>query len=382
MKTTCDQTSDYSFNRKATALRLGVSIMLAIVTAHAAVAQNLTDNPEEPSNATDLAPIVIRSERGIGPVDGVVAHVTATGSKTDTPIDEIPQAMSVVTRTRMDQQNALNVGDSLRYTPGVFSDSRVGGVLESVFLRGFGGFATSATAPQMLDGLPLAMGGGWAQQTIDSSVLERVEVLRGPASILYGQATPGGIVNMVSKTPGKEAYRDIGIETGNRNRIQTRFDFSGPITDDGDWSYRFNGLAGRADQQIDFYKQQRIVLAPSLSWIADEDTHLILSGFYQNDPDSNFAGWLPARGTVLPNASGPIPRRFLSGEPDYDGYDRQQAMIGYSFEHRFDDGWTFRQNLRYVHVDAHYQASPSIIWRRLKQVPANSTGWLHGATRR
>lgn len=307
------------------------------------------------SQVTELAPIVVTGERGTGPVDGVVAHNTTTGSKTDTPIAEIPQAVSVVTREQMDQQNAISVGDSLRYTPGVFTDSRVGGVLESMFLRGFGGMGAAATNPQFYNGLPLMTGTGWGAQVVDPSTLERVEVLRGPASVLYGQATPGGIVNMVGKQPTDTPFHDIGIETGNRNRIQGSFDFGGPITKDGVWSYRLNGLARRADEQIDFSKQQRIVLAPSLSWKPDADTSLTFYGLYQNDPGNNFAGWLPAQGTVLPNAAGRIPRSFFLGEPNYDDYDRQQYMIGYNFEHRFNDAWAVRQNFRYSHVDTTFK---------------------------
>lgn len=310
---------------------------------------------QQPSNVVALPAITVYGERPAGPADGIVAHATTAGTKTDTPINQVPQAVSVVTREQMDQQNALSVGDSLRYTPGVFADSRVGGVLESVFLRGFGGFATSATIPQMLDGLPLMAGTGWAQQVIDPSTLDRVEVLRGPASVIYGQATPGGVVNMVSKTPTDTPYHDIGIETGNRNRIQGSFDFGGPITDDGVWSYRLNGLARRADEQVDFSKQQRIVLAPTLSWKPDTNTKLTLFGFYQNDPDNNFAGWLPAKGTVFPNAAGRIPRAFFLGEPGYDDYTRQQYMIGYEFEHHFDDTWAVRQNFRYSHVNTDFE---------------------------
>lgn len=307
------------------------------------------------SGTTELAPIVLRGERGDGPVNGIVAHGTTTGSKTDTPINEVPQAVSVVTREQMNQQNPLSVGDSLRYTPGVFADSRVGGVLESVFLRGFGGYGIAATNPQLLDGLPLMTGTGYAAQVIDPSTLERVEVLRGPASVLYGQAAPGGIVNMVSKQPTDDPYHDIGIETGNRNRIQTSFDFGGPLTDDGVWSYRLNGLGRRADEQFDFSKQQRIVLAPTLSWKPDEDTKLTIYGFYQNDPDNNFAGWLPAEGTLFPGPAGRIRRNFFLGDPNYDDYDRQQYMIGYNLEHRFSDALTVRQTLRYSHMDTSFK---------------------------
>ncbi|OLP60598.1 TonB-dependent receptor [Xaviernesmea oryzae] len=296
-----------------------------------------------------------RPEHGPDPVEGVAAHVTVTATKTDTPLIDVPQAISVVPRAQLDQQGVKSVADSLRYTPGVFADTRIGGVLESVFLRGFGGFAAGATNPQFLDGLPLAKGDGWAAQVIDPYALERVEVLRGPASVLYGQASPGGIVNMVSKRPTDEPFHEVTLTTGNRDRAEAAFDLGGPITKDGEWSYRFSGLGRRVDEQADFSKQQRVLLAPTLAWAPDADTSLTVFGFYQNDPHNNFAGWLPANGTLFPNPAGRIPRSFFPGEPDFDSYDRQQTMIGYAFEHRFDETWTLRQNLRYADVDTSFE---------------------------
>lgn len=331
------------------AAAIAASLLLSAAMPIYAMAQDSTD-----PNAIELEPITVEGTRetGTSPVPGVVAHVTATGSKTDTPIIEIPQAISVITRDQMDQQEVTSVGESLRYTPGVFADSRPGALFDSVFLRGFGGFATSAINPQMLNGLPLLAGSGWATQTIDPFALERVEVLRGPASVLYGQASPGGIVNMISKRPTEEPYHEIGVQVGNRDRLQSTFDFSGPLTTDRTWSYRLTGLASRADTEVDFSKEQRLLLAPTLTWRPDADTNLTVFGYYQNDPDNNFQGWLPAHGTVLPNASGKIPRSFYIGEPNYDGYDRRQFMVGYNFEHRFNEAWTVRQNVRYAHVEA------------------------------
>lgn len=124
--------------------------------AASAAAQDAPD-AGEPADAPLLAPIVVdgRRETGVGPVNGIAADVSRAGTKTDTAIVEVPQGLSVVTREQMDRQDVHNVGDSLRYTPGTYADSRPGGVLESVFLRGFGGFAAAAINPQMLDGLPL-----------------------------------------------------------------------------------------------------------------------------------------------------------------------------------------------------------------------------------
>lgn len=304
-----------------------------------------------------LSPVTVQGQRetGNGPVEGFVAGIARTGTKTDTPLAEVPQAVSVITRDQMDQQNVHSVGDSLRYTPGVYADSRIGGVLESVFMRGFGGFAAAAINPQFLDGLPLPKGAGWAASVVDPSTLERIDVLRGPASVLYGQASPGGIVNMVSKRPTAQPFHELSIESGNRDRAQASLDISGPLTDDSTWSYRLNGMARRVDEQVDHSKQQRFVIAPTLEWKPDADTRLILLASLQNDPSNNFAGWLPAKGTLQANLAGRIPTRFFAGQPDYDDYSRKQAMLGYAFEHRFNNTWTVRQNLRYTRLDVDFK---------------------------
>ncbi|SFL70711.1 TonB-dependent siderophore receptor [Methylobacterium pseudosasicola] len=325
---------------------------------HSAAGNQVARERSRGDGAEIVLPALTVSGRGItgtDPVPSIVARVTAAGTKTDTPLITVPQAVSVIPRVQIDQQAARSVGDSVRYTPGVFADTRVGGVLESVFLRGFGGFAAGATNPQILDGLPLVKGGNWAAQVIDPAVLERVEVLRGPASVLYGQASPGGLIAMVSKRPTEQPFRAVTLTTGNRNRAEAAFDLGGPITEDGRWAYRLNGLGRWVDTQADFSREQRLVLAPALAWRPDEDTHLTLLGFYQNDPDNNFSGWLPAEGTLVPNPAGRIRRRFFPGEPGFDAYDRQQYMAGYAFEHRFDATWAVRQNLRYAHIDTRFE---------------------------
>ncbi|WP_232431093.1 TonB-dependent siderophore receptor [Burkholderia ubonensis] len=347
------------FTLPRAALRRMPGWVAAFACAASAPAAAFAQNAADAADPQVLKPIAVdgRRETGVGPVHGVAADVSRAGTKTDTPIVEVPQGLSVVTREQMDRQDVHSVGDSLRYTPGAYADSRVGGVLESVFLRGFGGFAAAAINPQMLDGLPLPKGVTWAASVVDPWTLERVDVLRGPASVLYGQASPGGIVDMVSKRPTREPQRLVAVQSGNRDRAQVAFDFSGPLTQDGRLAYRIDGLARRADEQIDHSKQQRIVVAPSLTWRPDADTSFTLLSAYQRDPHNNFAGWLPALGTLRPSPTGQIPTHFFAGLPDFDTYDRKQAMIGYAFEHRFNAAWKVRQNLRYTHLDVDFQGA-------------------------
>lgn len=288
-------------------------------------------------------------------VDGVVATRSATGSKTDTDMAKVPQSISVVGRTQMDQQNAQTVAQALKYTPGVFADARADGLFDGLFIRGFGGFGGLANFSKLLDGLPLQSGQYLATPAVDAYLLERVDVLKGPASVLYGQASPGGVVNMVSKRPTDTPLHEVQVQAGSRGEKQVAADFSGPLDEEGVWSYRLTGMSRRADTQIDHTEEQRVAIAPSLTWRPNDDTSLTLLASYQKDPSSYYTGWVPAQGSVLGSSSGKISRHFNPGEPSVDAYDREQTLFGYQFEHRFNDTWTFRQNTRYMDLNAEYK---------------------------
>jgi iron complex outermembrane receptor protein len=228
--------------------------------------------------ATLLDPITVKGEgqSPVGPGNGYVATSSLSGTKSDTPLIETPQSISVVTRKQMDDQQVQSVSQPLRYTPGVLAESN--GIYDRVdtpYSRGFG-------LDQYLDGLKVD-----AQYlATDPWTLDRVEYLRGPASVLYGQASPGGLVNLVSKRPTEDPLHELQIQTGCDNRIQTAFDFGGPITQDGPILYRLNGLFEQNDLQADFQKDRRFLINPAVTFKPDEDTNLTILGGY---PDATAA---------------------------------------------------------------------------------------------
>jgi iron complex outermembrane receptor protein len=311
--------------------------------------------PGSVGGAIQLSPIQVEGqetqETPYGPDQGYVAHRSTTGSKTDTPIVETPQSISVVTRQQMEDQDPQRVSQALRYTAGVLPES-LGNMtkLEStnIFSRGF-------PLDEYQDGLKL-LGGSWGVAEIEPYNLERIEVLRGPASVLYGQADPAGIVNLVSKRPSAQPFHEVELQGGSFDQIGGAFDFTGPIDKDGKFLYRLTGLGRTADTQVDFTKDQRLTISPALTWQPNEDTSLTFLMNYQYDPGGGFYNWLPAAGTVLHNPNGGISTSFNPGEPDFDEYRRDQYSIGYLFEHRFNDVWSVRQNFRYNHVDTTYDA--------------------------
>jgi outer membrane receptor protein involved in Fe transport len=156
-------------------------------------------------------------------VPGYVAPVTTTGSKTDTPLIEAPQSVGVVTRSQIDDQAALSVSQALRYTAGVLGEVRPSARYDSVFVRGFGGQGTGAAFVNFLDGLRQGRGLYFGVPTTDPWLMERIEVLRGPASVLYGQTGAGGLVNLVSRRPSPVASNEVRIEAGSNALMPSDF---------------------------------------------------------------------------------------------------------------------------------------------------------------
>ncbi len=302
------------------------------------------------SGALSLDPVTVQSagETARGPVQGYVAQRSATGTKTDTPLLKTPQSVSVVPRKQMDDQDVKSVAQALRYSSGVFAEYRGSSNLhDEVYIRGFG------YVPRFLDGL--SYGTASAGQ-VDPWLLERVEVVRGPSSVLFGQASPGGIINLVSKRPTDKAQGEVRVGVGNRGRVEGAFDVSGPVTEDGTLLYRLAGIGNRFDLEEDFSKQERVAIAPSVTWRPTDSTELTILTSYQNEPEAGFRNFLPTTGVVSGGSLGygMIPRNFFVSDPSIQKSTREQTSIGYQFEHRFDNGPTFRQNARYLHLESEY----------------------------
>ncbi|WP_420991990.1 TonB-dependent siderophore receptor [Cupriavidus sp. 30B13] len=313
--------------------------------------------PSERSDAT-LPPVTVSARADGGEqAAGMVAHRTGSGTKTDTPLIEIPQAINVVTRQEMDEHGVQSVTQALQYTPGLVSpygntDLRY----DWLTVRGF-------VPLRYLDGLRLPFGArGYSQAKVEPYGLERIEVLKGPASVLYGQSAPGGLLNMQSKMPQAEASRELQLQTGSFGRAQGAIDLTGPLDGDGKVLYRVVGLARDTGTQIDYLNEKRVYVAPSLTWRPTADTSLTLLAQYQKlrSDGGGAPQALPAVGTLLPNVNGAIPTNRFIAEPNYDRFDSEQAMFGYAFSHRASDTWQFRQNVRYTYVNTDTQRVQAI----------------------
>ncbi|WP_417799083.1 MULTISPECIES: TonB-dependent siderophore receptor [Rhodospirillales] len=298
------------------------------------------------SDGTQTAPVVIESriESATGPVEGYVAKRSISGTKTNTALKEIPQSISVVTADQIEDQAAGSVAEAMRYTPGVLTEYRgTSNLHDEMFVRGF------SYVPRYVDGLNYGL---TSLGQIDPYLLERVELLRGPSSVLFGQANPGGVVNLTTKRPTGETKREVEVSVGTDNLYSVGGDISGVLLADKGIDYRVVAKGLTKDEFGGEMEQNRIAIAPSVSWTPNEDTMLVVNASYQNDPDGGLRPFLAGQGTLYPTPYGYFPRDFWAGAYDFDKHERTQFSFGYSLEHAVNDVVTLRQNARYNDIES------------------------------
>ena len=293
----------------------------------------------------------------------VTSQMQSGATKIATPDIETPQSVSIITREQFEEQGAISVRQAVSYTPGVYSN-QIGASnrFDYIVLRGF---SDGSLDNVYLDGLKM-MGDTNSHSSLvgDPWFLENIEVVRGPASVLYGRSSPGGIVALTSRKPSFDPGGEIKLFAGNNNQRGAAFDVTGALDDNDRVAARLSGMTRYADSQFDTLKEQRYAIMPSLTWRITDQTRLDLMAYLHRDPEGGSHSGLPYEGTVVPHNGKKIANTFFEGEDDYDKYDRRENMVGYNFEHLFDNGWSVRQKLRYLHTKV-----------ELNQVYA--AGWLN-----
>lgn len=343
-------------------LTLGAVVALAQTADHQTADQSTspsssaTGTSAAPSGTSQQLPTLVvngtaATETAAGPVAGYVAHRSDAGTKTDTSLVETPQSVSVVSQAQITDQNAQSLNQVLHYTSDVATETRgaVATRYDQMTIRGF-------DADSYLDGLKLLGNGFYAIPQIDPYFLERVDVLKGPSSVLYGSANAGGLVDQIDKMPTDTPFHEIGLEGGTSDHVQTTFDFSGPLDKDGHWLYRFTGLGRSEDGQIRTTQNERVAVAPAFTWQPDAQTSLTLRALYQRDPKSSSYGSIPPQGTVLYSPYGQLPRDFYDGDTSFEDFDRTQASLAYQFSKKFDDGIGFHSRGRWFHISQTYES--------------------------
>jgi iron complex outermembrane receptor protein len=309
------------------------------------------EQPTEQPTAQNDEPIelVVTGER-----DGYRIPTASTGTKTDTPLRDVPQAIQVIPQQVLQDQQVKRLNDALRNAPGVIPNSSERSVFEGFSIRGFSN--RNIIRNGLRDDTNIT-------SNVNTGNIEQIEVLRGPASVLFGQGGAGGTINIVTKKPQSIPAYSFEGTIGSFDTYGGSIDFTGPLNNEKTLLYRLNASASTTDTFVDFFERESFFIAPSLTWLMGKNTQLTLEAEYSDQKQPNDRG-LPAVGTVLPNPNGKIPRNRFIGEPfdEIDKNNRQIFRVGYNFEHEFNDNWQLRNNFNFSYLSARQNSlSPSAL---------------------
>lgn len=310
----------------------------------------LTLEPE-PAQLQEIS-VVTQGETAFGPVACYVARRSATAMKTDTSLLETPQSISVVGSEEMALRKSDSIADVMAYLPSIVAQPNgFSRMTDDYNIRGFD--AGSRTGSILRDGMKLQAAQFDGGQ--EPYGLERVELLRGASSVLYGQLAPGGLINTVSKRPTTDPLHEINLQTGSHDRKQVSTDHSGRLNEDGTLSYRFTALARDSNTQLSPVEDNKLYLAPALTWRPSAATSVTLLASYQRI-DTMLVAPMNYNTTIyssLPGAK--IAYDRFVGEPDYDRYDGRMTTLGYLVDHTFDSGIKVNHSLRSYRSEVDYR---------------------------
>ncbi|MGM4889055.1 TonB-dependent siderophore receptor [Tardiphaga sp. 20_F10_N6_6] len=304
-----------------------------------------------------------------------VAGQASSASKTNTPLIDTPRSVSVIDRKELDDRGVTSIPEAVRYTAGVTTggfgyDPR----FDQIYVRGF----STTTLGDFRDGLK-QFAAGFTTFRTEPYQLNSIEVIKGPAAVLYGQSVPGGLVDRRSKFPVENQVNEISLQGGTYGRMQTAFDIGGANSDKS-LLYRLVGL-GRAGETNYDIADERLMLAPSITWRPTIDTTLTAYAILQKDETDASVAMLNRDGQLV-NVNGAT-IKLRSSDPKYDYLRLQQAQVGYKLEHRFDDVFTFRQHTRFgtLHAESRYlsgsfaTATSTVYDRGAVAVGDDQTSW-------
>jgi iron complex outermembrane recepter protein len=322
----------------ATNIRVTIAGEKNVPTAEVIPSQNnlvLSLNPQTTAQNPETDKEIEIEVTGIreGDEDDYLIPKASTGLRTDAPILDTPQAIQVIPEKVIEDQQVIRLDEALRNTSGVtFGGTNLGRRLE-FSIRGFD------EAPILRDGFRQF----GADVIAETANLDRIEVLKGPASVLYGEIEPGGLINLVTKKPSAKPFFDIETQFGNRGLVRPQIDFSAPLTEDGDLLYRLNALYQGGDPIEDVDTDiERYYIAPVVTWKIGKQTDLTFNLEYLDEKRSPTFG-LPAIGNEIAD----VPFDRITNEPD-DISEEKFLSFGYDFEHRFDKNWKLRNAFRYT----------------------------------
>ena len=310
---------------------IGLATSLALGGAQSATAR--TVGPAGPQDAVSASEIVVLGSRG----EGYKVDDLTTATRTGTDIMSVPQSIQFVTRQVIDDQQIIDLTSALRNVSGVLAGTDAGNRSESFTIRGF------RSSYYAIDSIMLSP----AIQTNDSfrdlANVERIEVLKGPASVLYGRGDPGGLINIVTKQPKFTTGMNLSLQGGSDRFVRAQADVTGAIDPGHTLAFRAIGAVQTSDTFRDVFEPYRRQFASgSLLWQPGDRTHVIASLTYAHQANQTDRGIV-----ATPAADGKglvvdLPRERFLGEP-WATTDSQRVEFNYRIEHQLADWLTIRQ---------------------------------------
>jgi iron complex outermembrane receptor protein len=286
---------------------------------------------------TELSPVDIVST----PDRPYVAPNASSGTKTDTPIMETPLNIQVVPQQVLQDQKITTLEQALKNVSGVKASSNYG-LQEQIFLRGFSTQTTFRNGFRIDD----ALGNGVRAMTnVDS-----VEVLKGPAAILYGRVEPGGAVNVVTKQPQATPYYSLEQSVGSWGHYLTNFDATGPVNQDKTLLYRVNASYDKSKSWRDGVTNERLFIAPTLQLKVSPQTTVTLEAEYNHNPYSYDVTALPYDPVSNQFVQLPRNKNLAAGAP----IPTDTPVLGLTWSHQFNDDWTIKNQITRHDVKSKY----------------------------
>ncbi|MEH1836734.1 MAG: TonB-dependent siderophore receptor [Nostoc sp.] len=311
------------------------------------VASSTQSPPAENQPTSEIQPSQPSAQRDepielvvTGEQDGYKVPNATTATKTDTPIRDIPASIQVIPRQVLEDQRVTRPREAVQNVSGVTpSGSGSQSTVGETFI--FRGFAAADTGSTFVNGFKRS---GFYSRDIDVANIEQIELLKGPASVLYGQGEPGGLLNITTKQPLAEPYYAVEGTIGNFDFYRPTFDISGPLNADKTIRYRLNGAYENSGSYVDFVKTEQVLLAPVISFELGKNTTLTLEAEYLDLSKVEYLG-IPAVGSVLKSPFGRVPRSRFLDNPDFK-LERDFVGLGYRFQHKFNENWSIRNGFR------------------------------------
>ncbi|OXS00177.1 TonB-dependent siderophore receptor [Shewanella algae] len=305
------------------------AMTLALISSGVSVSH--AEDASTASETTDIERLVIYSQ-----------GYRTTGSKSRLRPIESPMSFEVYDAELLKLRQADSVNEALRYVAGITPESRpTTTIFDQYTIRGFQSYRN------YYDGLPLQYNGLWnLVPQVDAFATDSIEVLKGPTSVLYGSAPPGGMVNQVAKQPLGTEQTLLRGRIGTNQLLEFGVDHNGVASEDLD--YRIVALGRKRDGQMQTTEEERWFVAPSLTWQLAERTSLNLNLYYQQDPRMIPSTPLPSKGTLSEASYGKLGSDAYAGDANWGNMDRDMLLAGYKLNHEFSDNLTFLQNLRYT----------------------------------